>query len=148
MSDKKTFVIIVLLALVFFIGVGWFKARTQTGVNSSNVSDASEIFHEYDAYLDQSIYISPMQTSSMAPAIRAGDKVLWVKIEDTNMLEKGDIIVFKHPNKDVDNIAHRIVEVGTDQKEGQFLTQGDKNTNQVWVPSGNIRGLVIGVIYS
>jgi signal peptidase I len=62
-------------------------------------------------------------------------------------LKVGDIIIYKHPTKTIDNIAHRIIEVGTGDRENQFKTRGDNSAEVYWVPSRNIHGLVIGVIY-
>ena len=103
----------------------------------------TEIFRGYEAYLDRRIYRAVMQTTSMAPTINPGDSALWVEIDNMVELKVGDIIIYG-----VENVCHRIIEVGTGYRENQFKTRGDNSSKEDWVLSANIHGLVIGVIYS
>lgn len=148
MVDKKTVIIFVLFALFVFAGFGWLRADLAPTRDLSNVYDATDIFHGYESYLDKDIRLAPMETESMAPAINPSDTVLWVEIDNTDELGVGNIIIFKHPTRPVDNVAHRIIEVGIGDREGQFKTKGDNVQITEWVPDQNIHGLVIGVIYA
>lgn len=88
--------------------------------------------------------------TSMAPTINDGDTVLWVGVDNMAELKVGDIIIFKHPTiPDVENIAHRIVEIEVVGEEYRFGTKGDDSSSpdQHMVPENNVHGLVIGVIY-
>jgi signal peptidase I len=123
------------------------RAPIRKKIPYDNTYNWAEFFPGYEAYLDRRIYPATMSSTSMAPTINDGDTVLWVKVDNTAKLRVGDIIIYKHPTRPDDNIAHRIIEVGTGDREGQFKTRGDNSSDEYWVPSGNIHGLVIGVIY-
>jgi signal peptidase I len=144
--DKKTVVVLVLLASVVLAGIGWLNDELKL----KRVKDWGEVFSGYEVYLDSKICPTGptrMEGTSMAPTINDGDLVLWVEVDNIAKLKVGDIIIYKHPTRPDDNIAHRIIEVGTGDREGQFKTRGDNSSDEYWVPSGNIHGLVIGVIY-
>jgi len=150
--DKKTAAILALLVLVAIMGVGWFSAWSRPGRTASlpeGIDNLTEYFHGYEAYLDRRISCSVLSGSSMEPTISDGDSVLWVEVDNMAELGVGDIIIYKHPTRPyLDNIAHRIIEVGAGDRENQFKTRGDNSPEEYWVPSGNIHGLVIGVMYS
>jgi len=151
--DKKTLAVLALLALVVLLGVGWLNAELRLKRVSpipEGVENWGKIFDGYEAYLDRRICPTgptAMSGTSMAPTINDGDLVLWVEVDNMAELRAGDIIIYKHPTKNLDNIAHRIIEVGTGDMENQFKTKGDNSSEEYWVPEGNIHGLVIGVIY-
>ena len=108
----------------------------------------TEIFRGYEAYLDRRIYRAVMQTTSMAPTIDVGDTVLWVEVDPAELRVR-DIIIYKHPTRPgVDNVCHRIIGVGSGDRENQFKTKGDNSPVEDWVPSANVHGLVIGVVYA
>jgi signal peptidase len=67
-----------------------------------------------------------VQTSSMEPAIAAGDAVL-VKPVDVDDLIPGDIISYHSPAGQGITITHRVVEV--DRRRGTVTTQGDANAS-------------------
>jgi len=146
--------ILSLLALLVITGVGWFSARltpTHENISHDNTYEWTEIFHGYEAYLDQRIFYSTVSGSSMEPTFGEGDAVLWVEVDNMAELKVGDIIIFQHPTlPGVDNIAHRIVEIVHVGEGYQFRTRGDdlSTLDQHLVPEGNVHGLVIGVIYS
>jgi len=149
--DKKTVAIFVLLALLVIAGVGWFSARSNPvheNIPYENIYNWTQIFHGYEAYLDRRISYSVVSGTSMAPTFGDNDMVLWVEVDNMAELKVGDIIIYQHPTRPyLDNIAHRIIEVGTGSRENQFMTKGDNSSEEYWVPEGNIHGLVIGVIY-
>jgi len=92
-----------------------------------------------------------METTSMEPTINVRDTVLWVEVDNIAEIEVGDIIIFQHPTlPEVDNIAHRIVEIVPADGGFKFRTKGDNSStpDQHLVPEGDVHGLVIGVIYS
>ena len=149
--DKKTVVILALLVLVAITGIGWLSAAWKPAQNIpyDKTYEWTEIFRGYEAYLDRRIYHAVMQTTSMAPTINPGDSVLWVEVENMAELTVGDIIIYKHPTRPwAENVCHRIIEVGSGDRGGQFKTRGDNSPEEHWVPSANIHGLVIGVVYA
>ena len=150
-ADKKNVAILALLVLAAIAGVGWLSAAWKPAQNIpyDKTYKWTEYFRGYEAYLDRRIYRAVMQTTSMAPTINVGDSVLWVEVENMAELKVGDIIIYKHPTRPgVDNVCHRIIEVGSGDREDQFKTRGDNSAEEDWVPSGNIHGLVIGVVYA
>ncbi|KUO41778.1 MAG: hypothetical protein APZ16_00450 [Candidatus Hadarchaeum yellowstonense] len=160
MADKKTAAALVLLVLVVVTGLGWCLAwsRSQGATNPGaaenwmvyfpELENWTAYFHGYEAYLDRKIHASVVEGSSMEPTFRDGDVVIWVEVDNAMELKVGDIIIYKHPTRPyLDNIVHRIIEVGVDYRENQFKTKGDNSPEEYWVPRANIHGLVIGVIY-
>lgn len=158
MVDKKTAAILALLILLVISGGGWYVAEQKPPPENippekipyDNTYMWTEYFGGYEAYLDKRIYYGTMGTSSMVPTINVGDTILWVEVDNIAGLEVGDIIIFKHPTyPDVDNIAHRIVEIVPVDGGYQFVTKGDNLSEQDQhpVPEGNVHGLVIGVVY-
>jgi signal peptidase I len=149
--DKKTMAVLALLALVLLVGIGWLSAELRLKSVSpipEGVENWVNIFDGYEAYLDQRISYAVMIGTSMAPTIKDNDTVLWVEVDNKAEFKVGDIIIYRHPTlSGLDNIAHRIIEVGTGDRENQFLTKGDNSSEEYWVPEGNIHGLVIGVLY-
>jgi signal peptidase I len=152
-TDKKTVTIFVLLALLIVTGIGLLKAALETSSGNipyDNTYSWAEFFPGYEAYLDRRIRPAIMSTTSMAPTINVGDTILWVEVDNMAELKVGDIIIFKHPTiPDLDNIAHRIVEIEVVGEEYRFGTKGDNSSSpdQHMVPENNVHGLVIGVIY-
>ncbi|MGC8816664.1 MAG: signal peptidase I [Candidatus Hadarchaeum sp.] len=151
MFDKKTAAIFVLVLLVAVVGVGWRLAESRYSVVQTlpeDVENWTHIFRGYEAYLDKKIHYSVVSGSSMEPTLKDGDLVLWVEVDNTFQFRVGDIIIYQHPTRPyLDNIVHRIIEVGSDYRENQFKTKGDNSPEEYWVPRANIHGLVIGVIY-
>lgn len=95
--------------------------------------------------------------TSMNPTIRAGDTILWAKVENMAELKVGDIILFKSPVSS-DYVVHRIVCVIEVKGKGKYLfqTKGDKHVpdnegrryrDRYAVPDENVLGVVIGVVY-
>ncbi len=156
--DKKTTTIFALLVLVTVTGVGWLsselrseRARPLPG----GIENWTELFHGYEAYLDQNIYYSTVSGTSMEPTFGENDKVLWVEV-DPSELKVGDIIVYDHPTKPAEGtIVHRIIKI---MKNGEyrFETKGDNRSESdaetaisaYYVSENDLKGLVIGVIYS
>jgi signal peptidase I len=136
--------ILTLLVLVAIIGAGWLKATLGPKI-PRDTHEWTEFFHGYEAYLDRKIHRGVMQTTSMAPTINIGDSILWVEVDNKAELKVGDIIVFEHPTYAAHPlVAHRIVEIGVDG----FWAQGDNAPDRDWVQEENVKGLVIGVVYT
>ena len=152
MIDKKTATILVLIVLVVITGAGGYNAWSKPPrvlPLPEGVENWTQYFPGYEAYLDSEIHASVVSGGSMEPTFGDGDMILWVEIDDIAELGVGDIIIYKHPTRPYrDNIAHRIIEVGMGDRENQFKTKGDNSPEEYWVPSGNIHGLIIGVIFS
>jgi len=146
MVDKKTAAILALFVLLTITGIGWLKTMLDPRPHE-NTYEWTEIFRGYEAYLDRRIYRAVMQTTSMAPTINVGDSVLWVEVDNKAELKVRDIIIFKHPTRPIDNVCHRIIELG--QNGYRFRTQGDNlsDPDRHWVSEELVHGLVIGVIY-
>lgn len=150
--DKKTAAIPVLIVLIVITGAGWYIAWSKPPrvlPLPGGIDNWTQYFPGYEAYLDNDIRGSNVSGGSMEPTFGDNDLILWVEVDNMAELGAGDIIIYKHPTKQYyDNIAHRIIEVGTGYRENQFKTRGDNSPEEYWVPSGNIHGVVIGVIYS
>lgn len=152
-ADKKTVTILALLALSAAMGIGWLKAALgppSEKIPYDNTYNWTEYFRGYEAYLDRRIFPAVMSTTSMTPTINVGDTALWVEVDNKAELKVGDIIIYDHPTRPgLENIAHRIVEIGVYEGEYRFRTKGDNlpSPDDYWVLEGNIHGLVIGVIY-
>lgn len=156
--DKKTVAILSLIALLVITGVGWLNASltpTHENILHDNTYEWTEIFHGYEAYLDQRIFYSTVSGTSMEPTFRENDVVLWVEIDNIAELKVGDIITYQHPtHPNGENIAHRIIKI---MKNGEyrFETKGDNRSESdaetaisaYYVSEDNLRGLVIGLIY-
>jgi len=138
----------VLLLGAWIVGPG----NGSTGENlGENMVDWSGVFRGYQAYLDNSI--SPAMTSgtSMAPALRTGDTVLWVKVPFEN-LRVGDIIIYRHTVTVGENrgqtfiVIHRVINIIED---GAF-TKGDNmaSSDAYKVTPGDLMGLVRGVLFT
>jgi signal peptidase I len=153
MMNKRTVAILALLVLILVTGTGWLKAVLDASpkkIPYDNTYSWAEFFPGYEVYLDQRIHPGIMSTTSMAPTINVGDTVLWVEVDNMAELKAGDIIIFKHPTlTDIDNIAHRIVEIEVVGEEYRFRTKGDNllEPDRHMVPENNVHGIVIGVIY-
>lgn len=158
--DKKTMIILILLGLFVVSRVGWFYASSEEDNLEDNVEECSfenvynwsELFHGYEAYLDKEISYSEVQGTSMEPTFEKNDILLWVKVDISN-LKEGDIIIYEHPTRGDELIAHRIIDVLGGNK---FETKGDNrkksdaktNVSAYYVTKEDYKGLVIGVIYS
>ncbi|MGQ9787839.1 MAG: signal peptidase I [Candidatus Hadarchaeaceae archaeon] len=151
MADGKTAAILSLLLLVVFMGVGWRLAESKPPLVlplPEGIENWTHLFLGYEAYLTKEIHYSIVSGSSMSPTFKDGDLILWVVVDNTFEFKVGDIIIYKHPTRPyLDNIVHRIIEVGADYRENQFRTKGDNSPEEYWVPRANIHGLVIGIIY-
>ena len=86
-------------------------------------------------------------SSSMAPAMEAGDAIIVAEVPPER-IEEGDVITFEPPGGNgeggTDRVTHRVVEV-VDRGDGlYFRTQGDANEepDQALVPAANVVGRV------
>lgn len=140
-----------LVVLVAITGAGWYIAWSKPPrvlPLPEGLENWTQYFLGYAAYLDDDIHASVVSGGSMEPTFGDGDMILLVEVDNMSELKVGDIIIYKHPTRPyLDNIAHRIIEVGAGDRENQFKTKGDNSPEEYWVPSGNIHGLVVGVIY-
>lgn len=150
MVEKTTALIITLLVALTITGAGWIIESSPEYVETfpSGIYNWTEYFHGYQAYLDKRIFSSIIRSSSMSPTFTENDLILWVSV-NTSELRVGDIILFKHPTMDFDNVAHRIVEIQFDGGKYQFRTKGDNfsGLDRYYIPEANVHGLVIGVVY-
>lgn len=150
--DRKGVLIIGLTVALIAMGIGWLSSGSKPNENTpyDNTYGWTEIFHGYEAYLDRRISYSLVSGTSMEPTFGESDVILWVEVEGED-LKVGDIIIYKHPTRPgIDNIVHRIIEVGTTYGEYRFIAKGDNlsEPDPNWIPEANVHGLVIGVIYA
>ena len=155
--DKKTTAIFALLVLVTITGIGWLSSELRperVRPLPEGIDNWVELFHGYEAYLDQRISYSTVSGTSMEPTFGENDKVLWVEVDPAE-LRIGDIIIYDHPTKPGEgSITHRIIEI---MKNGEyrFETKGDNRSESdaetsisaYFVSEDDLKGLVIGVIY-
>lgn len=85
-------------------------------------------------------------SSSMSPAIQAGDVVI-VDGANPAAIEEGDVITFEPPADhqiDAPYVTHRVVEVVERNGDTYFRTKGDANEepDQALVPASNLVGVV------
>jgi len=150
--DRKGVAILALTVALVAMGIGWLSSgsRPHENLPYDNTYEWTEIFRGYEAYLDRRISYSLVSGTSMEPTFGEGDVILWVEVEGED-LKVGDIIIYKHPTRPgIDNIVHRIIEVGMTYGEYRFIAKGDNlpEPDRNWIPEGNVHGLVIGVIYA
>jgi len=135
---------LVLIALLVAVAVA-------IGLNSEPRADW-RIFEGYEGYLDRKIFYSTVRGDSMEPTIRDGQVILWVEV-DPSELKVGDMIVYTHPTKRLENpIVHRIIRI---MKNGKYLfeTKGDNRSESdaetaigaYFVGEEDLKGLVIGI---
>lgn len=91
------------------------------------------------------IYPSVIATGSMEPMIKPGDIILVKKIEESNNLQKGDVIQFKSEQI---LISHRIIEIVEEKGRKSYLTKGDNNSaaDSELVQPEQIKGEIIQVV--
>jgi len=134
---------LVLIALAVAVAV--------IGLNSEPQADW-QIFEGYESYLDREIFYSTVRGDSMEPTIRDGQVILWVEV-DPSELKAGDIIIYTHPTKPLENpIVHRIIRI---MENGEYLfeTKGDNRSESdaetaigaYFVGEEDLKGLVIGI---
>lgn len=85
-------------------------------------------------------------SSSMSPAISAGDVVVVDGVDPANV-EEGDVITFAPPSEhqlDANLVTHRVVDVVRRDGDRFFETKGDANeeADQALVPAENVVGTV------
>lgn len=158
--NEKNLVIFGLIILLAIVGVGWYISAqldsSQGEIPYDNTYKWTEVFHGYEAYLDQQISYSEIKGTSMEPTFGNNDTVMWVEI-DPSKLKVGDIIIYDYPT-DSENkfIAHRIINITQEGEEYKFETKGDNRAKSdaetalsaYYVSEDDLKGLVIGVIYS
>jgi signal peptidase len=89
-------------------------------------------------------HLSPLRTTSMEPAYRAGSLMV-VAPARAGSIGVGSVIVFSDPEQSSLLVAHRVVEVQRDDTTGlRFRTKGDANlkADPYPVPAANLRGEV------
>jgi signal peptidase I len=112
-------------------------------VPSGPVNDFSPALRGYAAYLDNDIGLIPVLGTSMAPAFRTGDNLLWVRaaVED---LEVGDIVLWE-TRAGGRYYAHRLIRI----VDNILVTKGDNNpAPDEPVLATQLLGRVIGVIFT
>lgn len=85
-------------------------------------------------------------SNSMAPLLSADNVVLEKVAESPGDVFVGDIIIFE---QDGIRIIHRVIEIGWDESGWYAITKGDNNPqpDSEKVRFGQIRGLVVGIVY-
>jgi signal peptidase len=80
-------------------------------------------------------------SGSMEPYLYRGDAVIFKKVNNTNELQVGDILVFKNNNK---YITHRIISISNINNITTYKTKGDNNSKEdkFTVTYDNVVGVV------
>ena len=89
-----------------------------------------------------------METNSMYPVLRVNDIAVVASPPKEHIYQVGDIIVYRHPWRPSDYVAHRIVAIEYSEDGIYYITKGDNNLDiDPWsVPHENVEGQVIGKI--
>jgi len=107
------------------------------------VTDYSTVFYNYKTYLDNTIQVISVEGTSMAPAFKTGDTLLWVPASIEN-LQVGEIALWKTLAGGT-YYAHRVVQLA----QHSLLTQGDNNpAPDPWVWENQVRGQIIGALFT
>ena len=93
----------------------------------------SNVF-QYGAYV--------IATESMTGELNKGDIAIYERYDDGEIIEEGDIIVFKEQNK---HVVHRVVDKSNINGETRYYTKGDANSEADlgYITDGDIKGVVV-----
>jgi signal peptidase I len=84
-----------------------------------------------------------MGSGSMQPAINAGDTIRVKRVTNGSLIEVGDIIVFKRPSSNDEQICHRVTSKELHDGLWHFRTKGDaNNTEDTWVGDDTWNGMI------
>lgn len=93
----------------------------------------SNVF-QYGAYV--------IATESMTGELNKGDIAIYERYDDGEVVEVGDVIVFKEQNK---HVVHRVVDKSNINGEIRYYTKGDANSEMDigYILDGDIKGVVV-----
>lgn len=105
--------------------------------------------HLCTLFYNSSVAVRQIGSSgSMWPALQGGGLAILAPVANSSDLAIGDIIVI---NASIygQEIAHRIIQLGSDVLGGYFITKGDNNVlaDSAHVRIADIIGRVVGVLY-
>ena len=135
-----------ILSLNNFSLTGFF---TEEKVNapSSHISEGDIIASKGNVIINVSnlILTRYVNSDSMAPLL--GNGAMGIEIIPTSKedIHVGDVVTFR---RDDILIAHRVVEIGSDEDGGYFITKGDNNNAEDdKIRFEQIESVLVGVIY-
>jgi signal peptidase I len=81
-------------------------------------------------------------TESMTGELNKGDIAVYERYDDGEIVEVGDVIVFKEQNK---HVVHRVVDKSNINGETRYYTKGDANSEMDlgYITDGDIKGVVV-----
>jgi signal peptidase I len=81
-------------------------------------------------------------TESMTGELNKGDIAVYERYDDGEIVEVGDVIVFKEQNK---HVVHRVVDKSNINGETRYYTKGDANSEADlgYITDGDIKGVVV-----
>ncbi|GAA4656240.1 hypothetical protein GCM10023347_01670 [Streptomyces chumphonensis] len=125
---------------------GRTAARRRTGATLANVAVAVGAVLFVGAFAWAALLYRPyaVPTDSMAPTIRAGERVLAERV-DGDDVRRGDVVVFEDPLWGDLPMVKRVVGVGGDtvaccDAEGRLTVNGETVTERYLGPSGDASG--------
>lgn len=138
----------ILLFIILMFTIAWvlnFRVLAEPQSPFPGTEVQTRYFQGYDAYLDSKINVTTAGRWDMENTINENDVVLWVEVSPENV-SVGDIIYYENPSSPGDFTAHRVIGI----ENNTFHTQGDASSapDPYTVSPAQLRGLVIGVIYS
>jgi len=82
-------------------------------------------------------------SGSMQPAINVGDTIRVKRVTNGSLIEVGDIIVFKKPNGNDEQIVHRVESKELHDGLWYFKTKGDNNNSEdFWAGEDTWNGMI------
>ena len=132
---RKAFLIMIFVGSVVVSGIlGFF-----IGVNHESLPSLPQLLSP----LPGDEFYLKMGSSSMQPAINAGDTIRVKKITNASIIETSDIIVFKKPSNTEETIVHRVVNKKVVDGLWYFQTKGDNNpAPDYWVGEDTLNGWI------
>lgn len=132
---RKAFLITIFVVSVLASGIlGFF-----IGVNHESLPSLPQLLSP----LPGDEFYLKMGSSSMEPAIKAGDTIRVKKVTNASLIEIEDIIVFKKPSNPDESIVHRAVNKELHDGLWYFQTKGDNNgVPDYWVGEDTLNGWI------
>jgi signal peptidase I len=89
-----------------------------------------------------------LNSSSMDPLIDQGTLILTIKPDSPEDIAVGDIICFRS-NFTIHNIAHRVVNISSEEEGIYFVTKGDNNptADPIKVRFKDVVAVVVAILY-
>ncbi len=130
------------LLILLLLGVVTFLSVLHLSRRSQELENRTEWFGGYTAFLDRRLHLLGGEDWGMGKTVGENDTVIWVEV-DPSLPKVGDLILYREPGSGR-LVVHRVVEV----LGGSFRTKGDALPSTDNYVVEELKGLVIGIIYS